>query len=64
MDSTTPTDEMDQPFVSVEQAAAFLGIGRQTAYSAVRNGEIPSIRVGKQYRIPTAELRRMAGVPA
>lgn len=52
----------NQPFVKVEEAAAFLGIGRRQAYIAVESGEIPSIRIGKSHRIPTVELRRMAGL--
>jgi excisionase family DNA binding protein len=42
--------------MSVEQAAALLGIGRQLAYQAVRDGEIPSIRIGKLIRVPRIRL--------
>lgn len=49
-----------QAFVTVDDAAAFLGIGRQAAYAAVRAGQIPSIRVGRSWRIPTSALRRLA----
>lgn len=38
--------------MSVPEAARFLGVGRNTVYDAVRRGEIPSIRFGRQIRIP------------
>ena len=33
--------------LSVEQAATYLGIGRGSAYEAARNGQIPTVRIGK-----------------
>ncbi len=60
IDTTTGADLA--PFIGVEEAAAFLGIGRHAAYAAVRSGVIPSIRVGRSWRIPTAALRRLAGL--
>jgi excisionase family DNA binding protein len=36
-----------------------LGIGRQLAYQAVRDGEIPSIRIGKLIRVPRVRLERL-----
>ena len=35
-----------------------LGIGRNTAYELVRSGKIKGIRIGKQIRIPKAEVQR------
>lgn len=48
--------------VSVEDAARALGIHRNSAYKFVRNGEIPSIKVGARYVVPTAALRKMLGL--
>lgn len=45
---------------SVEEAAAVLGIGRGTAYQAARSGELPALRFGRSWRVPLAELDRMA----
>jgi excisionase family DNA binding protein len=43
----------DLPAVlTVEEAADFLRIGRSAAYAAVKAGDIPSIRVGRQIRVP------------
>lgn len=50
----------EQPTVRLwPDAANALGIGRNTAYEAARRGEIPVIRCGRQWRVPTAALRRL-----
>ncbi len=36
----------------VEDLMPILGVGRNTAYELVRSGQIRSIRVGRQLRIP------------
>ena len=38
--------------LSVEDLMPILGIGRNTAYRLVQTGEIRSIRIGRQIRIP------------
>ena len=43
-------------FLTVEQTAAVLGLGRNTTYDMVRSGRIKSIRLGRQIRIPKASL--------
>jgi excisionase family DNA binding protein len=46
--------------VSVREAASILGIGTATAYQAVKEGRIPSIRLGeKRIVVPIAALDRM-----
>jgi excisionase family DNA binding protein len=57
-------------FLTVEQAAAILGIGRTTAYAqanrylATGGAEgIPAIRVGGQLRVPRARLEIWHGGP-
>lgn len=50
---------LDRPTISVEQAAAIFGIGRNAAYEAVRRGEIPSVRLGGRILVPTAAIRKM-----
>ena len=47
----------DLPLVlRVEDLMSILGIGRNTAYELIRCGQIRSIRVGKQLRIPKEAL--------
>jgi excisionase family DNA binding protein len=38
------------------EVAEALGIGRSTAYGLLASGAIPSIRVGRQLRVPADEL--------
>ena len=48
--------------ISVEDAAALLGIGRSTAYNAVRSGDLPAIKLQGRWLVPTAPLRKMLGI--
>jgi excisionase family DNA binding protein len=50
--------------VTVEQAAALLGIGRRTAYKAMAHGTLPALRLGVRLVVPRAKLYQMLGVPA
>lgn len=49
--------------VSVSEAAALLGISRNSAYEAVRRGEIPALRFGRSIRVPMAALDRLLSGP-
>ena len=40
----------------VEDLMPILGIGRNTAYELVRSGQIHSIKIGRQLRIPKQAL--------
>ena len=40
----------------VEDLMPILGIGRNTAYELIRSGQIRSIRIGRQIRIPRDAL--------
>jgi excisionase family DNA binding protein len=48
--------------VSVEESGRVLGLSRNFAYEAVKNGDIPSIRFGRIIRVPTAPLRKMLAI--
>ena len=48
----------------VEELMPILGIGRNTAYELVRSGKLSSIRVGRQIRIPKAEVLRFLNTHA
>ena len=41
---------------TVDEVARVLGIGRNTAYLAIRRGEIPSVRIGARILIPKVAL--------
>lgn len=47
----------DDPLVmSVDQAALALGISRTLAYALVREGVVPSIRLGRRLLVPRRRL--------
>ena len=54
---------MERQTYSVEEAARILGVGRQSAYTAVRDGTLPAIRVGRRLVVPRAALERMLATP-
>jgi excisionase family DNA binding protein len=45
--------------MTVDEAAARLGINRSTAYEAVRRGAIPSIRIGRRVLVPVTALEQL-----
>ena len=45
----------------VEDLMPILGIGRNTAYELVRSGQIRSIKIGRQIRVPRVRERSGAG---
>ena len=46
-------------FLTVEQLAVVLGVGRNTAYNFVRSNRIKNIRVGRQIRIPKSAVENL-----
>jgi excisionase family DNA binding protein len=56
----TIAGKSDEPLaLSVEAAAKILGLSRNSAYEAVRRGQIPSLRFGKRIVVPRAALSKM-----
>lgn len=45
--------------MTIMEAAKFLGIGRNTAYEAVRTKQIPSIKIGSRILIPKVGLVKL-----
>lgn len=59
----TLPDPSSEPVITVERAGAILGIGRATAYAAVKEGRIPSIRPSaRRVVVPTAAFLEMLRV--
>jgi len=54
---------MGRLLVSINEAAAILGLGRQTTRRLVQEGRIPSVRVGRVRRVPRQALRDAVGNP-
>ena len=44
-------------------AAILLGMSRNGAYDAIREGQIPHFKVGRCIRVPSAALRSMLQIP-
>jgi excisionase family DNA binding protein len=55
------TTKLASAVMSVDEAAAFLGLSRVAAYNAVAKGEIPSLRIGRRWLVPRAKLFAMVG---
>lgn len=45
--------------LTVEEAAAILGIGRTLAFELARTGQLPTIRLGRRILVPRVALERM-----
>lgn len=46
------------PTISVPEAGSLLNLKPRASYNAAKRGEIPFIRVGRGYRVPTAKFLR------
>ena len=47
--------------LTVEEAARVLGIARNTAYVAVKAGQIPCVRIGRRRLVPRRALEMQLG---
>jgi excisionase family DNA binding protein len=45
--------------LTVPQAGAQLGLGRNASYEAAKRGDIPTIRLGKLLRVPKVAFDRL-----
>jgi excisionase family DNA binding protein len=52
------------PTVTVDEAAAILGISRGLAYQGVREGTLPSITIGRRIIVPTLALAALLATPS
>jgi excisionase family DNA binding protein len=55
----TPESSLQRKTYTVEEAARVLGISRNSAYEAVRLGQVPHLKIGRRIIIPRAALERM-----
>ena len=61
---TTGARESESFLLTVEEAASLLRIGRNTCYELVRQGRVPSIRLGRLIRVPRHALVNWLGQEA
>jgi excisionase family DNA binding protein len=45
--------------LKIEEAAKILGISRNTAYDAVKSGQLPTVKIGRRFLVPKAALARL-----
>lgn len=50
------TDKSEPLTITVEEAGRRLGISRGLAYSLVRRGEIPAVRLGRRIVVPAGAV--------
>ena len=55
-------DEMPE-CMTVTSAAEILGLSRNSCYQAIRNGEIPALRIGSRLIVPRRALEELLSAP-
>jgi excisionase family DNA binding protein len=57
MSTRIETPELpDKAAIRIDRAAEWLDIGRSTAYRLVREGKIPTVRIGSELRVRVKDL--------
>lgn len=51
-----------QATISVLDAGGVLGLSKSSAYAAAHSGDLPTIRVGRRFLVPTEKLAEMLGL--
>lgn len=51
--------ESEKPTLTVEEASKLAGVGINQAYQAVREGTIPSLRIGRRILVPRKKFMSM-----
>lgn len=51
---------MDPVFLTAEEAAEALHVGRSKVYDLIRNGDLVSVKIGKLRRVPAEAVREFA----
>lgn len=54
-------DPATRKTITVDEAAVYLGVSRYSAYQAVREGSIPSIRIGRRILVPVQAFEALLG---
>ena len=52
----------NEPTMSVPKGGRLLGLGRDASYAAAHRGDLPTIKLGRKLRVPTARLAAMLGL--
>ncbi|HEY9523480.1 MAG TPA: helix-turn-helix domain-containing protein [Thermopolyspora sp.] len=57
MQDTAPATET-RDFLIPDEIADEMRVNRMTVYRLIRRGELPALKVGRQYRVARAEFER------
>lgn len=57
-------DPREKPWLTVAELAVITGEGEKAIRKAIDEGQLPSLRVGRYVRIPTAALLTCLGIEA
>ena len=53
---------LSNPTLTIAEAGKIFGMCRNAAYAAAAKGEIPTIRIGRLLKVPTAVVRKQLGL--
>jgi len=53
--------QVERRTLTVPEAARLLGISRNSAYLAARNGQLPVVRIGKRFVVPRTAIEALLG---
>lgn len=49
-------------FLTVTEVAEVMRVSKMTVYRLIHAGELPAIRVGKSFRVPTAAVKQLLDI--
>ena len=59
MTETVTAGQGPSPVLTVDEAASYLRISRGLAFAAVRDGSLPSVRIGRRILVPRRQLEAL-----
>ena len=52
-------DPEAQPVMAIKEVLAVFPVSRSTLYESIRQGDLPAIRLGNRWLVPTAAVRKL-----
>lgn len=54
-------DKINKKYITIPELAKILGLSRVAVFKRVKKGEIPAVRIGRNYAIPHRYVDRIIG---
>lgn len=54
----TPRDYVGEPLLTVREVAAMMRVSNMTVYRLIKSGQLPAVRVGKNFRIRESDMNK------